>query len=76
MRLPAGRPASGYRGLVELYVQRDKRAQGQEAAGEDAARLSPLADAHINMPGRYAFTAPPDAGLRPLRDPRSPGKED
>jgi Tn3 transposase DDE domain len=44
------------------------RARGQEAAGEDSARLSPLADAHINMLGRYAFTTLPSAGLRPLRD--------
>jgi hypothetical protein len=35
----------------------------------DAARLSPLVDAHANMLGRYAFTQPPTVGLRPLRDP-------
>ncbi len=45
------------------------RGQRQEATDEDAARLSPLADAHINMLGRYAFTPPPGTGLRPLRDP-------
>lgn len=51
------------------------RSSGYPAAGEDAARLSPLADAHINMLGRYAFTPPPGTGLRPLRDPRAPGEE-
>ena len=45
------------------------RAAGQPVAEADAARLSPLGHAHINMLGRYAFTAPADAGLRPLRDP-------
>jgi TnpA family transposase len=51
------------------------RGQGQEPADQDAARLSPLADAHVNMLGRYAFAPPPGAGLRPLRDPRAPGEE-
>jgi TnpA family transposase len=49
------------------------------AAGDvddaDAARLSPLVDAHVNMLGRYAFTPPPGAGLRPLRDPAAPSEE-
>jgi hypothetical protein len=36
----------------------------------DVARLSPLGHAHLNVLGRYAFTASqPPAGLRPLRDP-------
>jgi hypothetical protein len=48
---------------------------GQEVAREDAARLSPLVDAHINMLGRYAFTPPPGTGLRPLRDPDAPAGE-
>jgi len=52
------------------------RGQGQQASDEDAARLSPLADAHINMLGRYAFTPPSAAGLRPLRDPRASVEED
>jgi hypothetical protein len=50
-------------------------AQGQEVADEEAARLSPLVDAHINMLGRYAFTAP-GSGLRPLRDPKAPADEE
>jgi len=40
------------------------RGQRQEATDEDAARLSPLADAHINMLGRYAFTPPPGSDRR------------
>jgi TnpA family transposase len=51
------------------------RSTGQEPANEDAARLSPLVDAHINMLGRYAFTPPPGTGLRPLRDPQAPAGE-
>jgi hypothetical protein len=41
----------------------------------DAARLSPLADKHINMLGRYAFAPPAGPALRPLRDPASPGND-
>lgn len=41
----------------------------------DAARLSPLVDAHVNMLGRYAFTPPPGTGPRPLRDPAAPAEE-
>ena len=41
----------------------------------DAARLSPLADKHINMLGRYAFASPAGPALRPLRDPASPGND-
>ncbi len=33
------------------------------------ARLSPLQYDHINFFGRYAFTAPPAPGQRPLRAP-------
>jgi hypothetical protein len=48
----------------------DLHAAGQAVAEEDVARLSPLGHAHINLLGRYTFTAPPPgAGLRPLRDP-------
>jgi Tn3 transposase DDE domain len=50
------------------------RAHG-EAGDADAARLSPLVDAHVNMLGRYAFTQLPGAGLRPLRNPNEPGEE-
>jgi len=45
------------------------RKAGQEIPEVDVACLSPLADSHINMPGRYAFTAPTPDGLRPLQDP-------
>jgi TnpA family transposase len=46
------------------------RAQGYPVRDEDAARLSPLGYAHINMLGRYTFPAPSSAQrLRPLRDP-------
>ena len=31
------------------------REQGYPVADEDAARLSPLIDAHINVHGRYTF---------------------
>ena len=41
----------------------------------DATRLSPLADKHINMLGRYAFAPPAGPALRPLRDPASPGND-
>jgi TnpA family transposase len=46
------------------------RGQGYPVRDEDAARLSPLGYAHINMLGRYAFPAPStEQRLRPLRDP-------
>ncbi len=48
------------------------RSSGYPVAGEDAARLSPLGDKHVNMLGRYSSTAPPPGGLRPLRDPSTP----
>ncbi len=44
------------------------REQGYPVSDEDAARLSPLTDAHLNVHGRYTFTHPTDDGLRPLRD--------
>jgi TnpA family transposase len=44
------------------------RADGQEISDDDIQRLSPLADQHINMLGRYAFTTPTPDGLRPLRE--------
>jgi hypothetical protein len=53
------------------------REQGHPVRDIDAARLSPVGDAHINVHGRYTFTPPPEQGLRPLRDPISPaGEED
>ena len=46
------------------------RGQGYPVRDEDAARLSPLGYAHINILGRYSFPAPSaDQTLRPLRDP-------
>ncbi len=48
------------------------RAQGYPVLDADAARLSPLGDAHLNVHGRYAFTPPAGKGLRPLRDPTQP----
>jgi len=49
------------------------RAQGYPVRDEDAARLSPLGYAHINMLGRYSFPKPGDGSqLRPLRDPDEP----
>ncbi|GIJ29113.1 hypothetical protein Vqi01_42750 [Micromonospora qiuiae] len=50
------------------------RAKGYPVRDKDAARLSPLAYAHINMLGRYSFPKPGDGPrLRPLRDPAKPG---
>lgn len=48
------------------------RAQGYPVHEQDAARLSPLVDAHLNVHGRYTFTQPTDDGLRPLRDLTEP----
>ena len=42
------------------------RGSGQPVRDEDVARLSPLAHAHLNCLGRYAFTTQPAAELRPL----------
>jgi TnpA family transposase len=52
------------------------RAQGYPVADADAARLSPLVDAHLNVHGRYAFTPPAGEGLRPLRDPAEPAEDE
>ena len=48
------------------------RSQGAEVKPEDVARLSPLADKHFNVLGRYHFTVNDSilrGDLRPLRDP-------
>jgi hypothetical protein len=45
------------------------RRTGYPVREEDVARLSPLGYKHLNVLGRYAFTAPPAGQLRPLRDP-------
>lgn len=47
------------------------RADGYPVLDEDAARLSPLGDAHINMLGRYPFTPRTEPTLRALRDPHA-----
>jgi hypothetical protein len=48
------------------------RGQGYPVRDEDAARLSPLTYAHVNMLGRYTFPAlSAEQKLRPLRDPDS-----
>ncbi len=52
------------------------RAQGYPVRDADAARLSPLGDAHLNVHGRYTFAATTGEGLRPLRDPSEPADED
>jgi hypothetical protein len=53
------------------------RAQGYPVRGEDAARLSPFQDAHIDVHGRYTFALSNLAGgLRPLRDPAAPLDDD
>lgn len=46
------------------------RGQGYPVRDEDAARLSPLGYAHVNMLGRYTFPVPSaEQRMRPLRDP-------
>ncbi len=46
------------------------RDRGASVVDDDVQRLSPLVSEHINMLGRYTFTAAP-AGtqLRPFRNP-------
>jgi hypothetical protein len=51
------------------------RSQGAEVKPEDVARLSPLADKHFNVLGRYHFSVTDSilrGELRPLRDPDAP----
>ena len=51
------------------------RSQGTETKPEDVARLSPLADKHFNVLGRYHFTVTDSilrGELRPLRIPDAP----
>ena len=48
------------------------RSKGDEVRAEDIARLSPLADSHFNVLGRYHFTLSDSilrGELRPLRNP-------
>ena len=48
---------------------------GEQAAEEDLARVSPLAREHVRVLGRYRFTpneSVAGGGLRPLRDPSEP----
>jgi len=52
-------------------------ADGFPVTDDLLARLSPLQYDHINVFGRYAFTAPPAPGQRPLQqqaDPRWPSR--
>jgi TnpA family transposase len=56
---------------IDLAVT-ELRAQGYPVRDEDAARLSPLGYAHINMLGRYNFPLPSTNRLRPLRNPDVP----
>jgi hypothetical protein len=51
------------------------RSQGTDTKPEDVARLSPLADKHFNVLGRYHFTVTDSilrGELRPLRVPDAP----
>jgi Tn3 transposase DDE domain len=53
------------------------RSQGVETKPEDMARLSPLADKHFNVLGRYHFTVTDSilrGELRFLRDLNAQGK--
>jgi hypothetical protein len=79
-----GIPGSGYREgqedqlgalslVVNVSVLRNNSAYGCSA--EVVGRLSPLADKHFNVFGRYHFTVTDSilmAALRPLRDPDAP----
>ena len=50
------------------------RRDGHDVRGDDVRRLSPLGHDHINLLGRYQFSATDllDGSLRPLRDPATP----
>ena len=51
------------------------RADREEAADGDLARVSPLAREHVRVLGRYHFKlheSVAGGGLRPLRDPAEP----
>lgn len=52
------------------------REQSYPVIDQDAARLPPLIDAHLNVHGRYTFTQPTDNALRPLRDLTEPLDEE
>ncbi|MBJ7597763.1 MAG: hypothetical protein DLM67_08875 [Candidatus Nephthysia bennettiae] len=45
------------------------RQSGYPIREEDVGRVSPLGFKHLNVLGRYAFTASTRGRLRPLRDP-------
>jgi hypothetical protein len=51
---------------------RSRLLAARRAVGQVALPLSRLGRKHVNMLGRYSFTAPPPGGLRPLRDPSTP----
>jgi len=50
------------------------RRDGHDVRDDDVRRLSPLGHDHINLLGRYQFSATDllDSGLRPLHDPGAP----
>jgi TnpA family transposase len=57
---------------------RQLRAQGYPVRGEDVARLSPFMRKHINVTGKYSFTAVdlPEGATRQLRDPDTQDDEE
>ena len=57
-------------------IVESRRGSGQPVRDEAVAQLSPLGHAHLNCPGRYAFTTQPPAERRPLRDPSARDGED
>ncbi|WSV43833.1 transposase [Streptomyces sp. NBC_01077] len=60
-------------GVLQGALRERSQAEGHEVKAEDVARLSPLGSAHLNVLGRYSFSASqPGEGLRPLRDPDAP----
>jgi hypothetical protein len=59
-----------YQDAARDHLRRD----GHDVRDDDVRRLSPLGHDHINLLGRYQFSAtdPLDGSLRPLRDPATP----
>jgi TnpA family transposase len=56
---------------------RENPPKDRQVLDEDVARLSPLGHRHLNVHGRYSFTASqPSKGLRPLRDPEMPADDE
>ena len=66
-------------GVLKQYAARDgtnrlQPGQGHDVRDDDVRRLSLLGHDHINLLGRYQFSATdlPDGQLRALRDPAAP----